>query len=229
MGRQTKNKGSYIGRNIHAIRVANNLSQEQLAAIAGVSQTAVSSWECGQSVPRRSNVAKIIAKIPGLDLDDVFSKESGYVTRTLRESGKSDEPAFSEIPLYSSYNVADGRENSPIEATFSLPRAVGDKYPNSFFLPMEDDSMNRCLPKGCNALVYPTSEAVEGQVHAICIGDADAMIRRVHLLNNGMELQPDSTDPTYKSEVFDFSDEETEPVTVVGRVVWYGIPLDFEI
>lgn len=229
MGRQSKDKNSYVGRNIHAIRVANNLSQEQLAAIAGVSQTAVSSWECGQSVPRRSNVAKIIAQIPGLDLDDVFSKESGYVTRTLRENGESEEPTFYEVPLYSYYSAEHDRDSLPVEGIFAIPRDLGNRYPDCFFLPVESESMNRCLPKGCNALVYPTDEATEGQVHAICIGDSKAEIWRVHMLNNGMELQPDSTDPTYRSKVFDFSDEKTETLTVIGRVVWYGIPLDFEI
>lgn len=42
---------NYIGDNIHAIRGNFGLSQEQLAAIAEVSQTSVSAWECGQTIP----------------------------------------------------------------------------------------------------------------------------------------------------------------------------------
>lgn len=42
---------NYIGDNIHAIRGNFGLSQEQLAAIAEVSQTSVSAWECGPDYP----------------------------------------------------------------------------------------------------------------------------------------------------------------------------------
>ena len=66
---------NYIGDNIHAIRGNFGLSQEQLAAIAEVSQTSVSAWECGQTIPRFSNAVKIVESLPSLTMDDVYSQE----------------------------------------------------------------------------------------------------------------------------------------------------------
>lgn len=68
---------NYIGDNIHAIRGNFGLSQEQLAAIAEVSQTSVSAWECGQTIPRFSNAVKIVESLPSLTMDDVYSQVLG--------------------------------------------------------------------------------------------------------------------------------------------------------
>lgn len=48
-------------------------------------------------------------------------------------------------------------------------------------------------------------------------------------LANGFMLSPDSTDPTYKPKVYDYDEEGTETITVIGRVVWYCVPFDFDI
>ena len=74
---------NYIGDNIHAIRGNFGLSQEQLATIAEVSQTSVSAWECGQTIPRFSNAVKIVESLPGLTMDDVYSRVLGYARRVL--------------------------------------------------------------------------------------------------------------------------------------------------
>lgn len=72
---------NYIGDNIHAIRTNFGLSQTKLAEIAEVSQTAVSSWECGQNVPRFGNAVRIVETLPGLKMDDIYSEVLGYARR----------------------------------------------------------------------------------------------------------------------------------------------------
>lgn len=54
-------------------------------------------------------------------------------------------------------------------------------------------------------------------------------MKRVRKLNNGIALEPDSNDPTYKSQVFDYGDGEREILSVIGRVVWFCVPYDYEI
>ena len=48
-------------------------------------------------------------------------------------------------------------------------------------------------------------------------------------LSNGFELAPDSTDPTFRSVVYDYGIEGTETITVIGRVVWYTLPYDWDL
>ena len=79
---------NYIGDNIHAIRGNFGLSQEQLAAIAEVSQTSVSAWECGQTIPRFSNAVKIVESLPSLTMDDVYSQVLGYARRVLQQADR---------------------------------------------------------------------------------------------------------------------------------------------
>lgn len=56
----------------------------------------------------------------------------------------------------------------------------------------------------------------------------DATIKRVKPLNNGFELAPDSTDPTFKPAVYDYGIEGTETITLIGRVVYHVLPFDWE-
>ena len=48
-------------------------------------------------------------------------------------------------------------------------------------------------------------------------------------LNNGIALEPCSTDPTFKTQIFDYDEGKNETLTVIGRVVWYCVPYDFEV
>ena len=182
---------NYIGDNIHAIRGNFGLSQEQLAAIAEVSQTSVSAWECGQTIPRFSNAVRIIESLPGLTMDDIYSQVLGYARRVLQQAQPDSGSSFGFVPLYG--------------------------------------SMNRVLPNGSYALVCPTAEVVDGSVYAVSVGLSDATVKRVRKLNNGIALEPDSNDPTYKPQVFDYGDGERETLSVIGRVVWFCVPYDYKI
>lgn len=93
---------NYIGDNIHAIRGNFGLSQEQLAAIAEVSQTSVSAWECGQTIPRFSNAVKIVESLPSLTMDDVYSQVLGYARRVLQQAHPESGSSFGFVPLYGS-------------------------------------------------------------------------------------------------------------------------------
>ena len=90
---------NYIGDNIHAIRGNFGLSQEQLAAIAEVSQTSVSAWECGQTIPRFSNAMKIVESLPSLTMDDVYSQVLGYARRVLQQAQPESGSSFGFVPL----------------------------------------------------------------------------------------------------------------------------------
>jgi repressor LexA len=89
--------------------------------------------------------------------------------------------------------------------------------------------MNRVLPNHSYAYVNPTQEIISNKVYAVNVNGYDATIKRVRKLNNGFELVPDSTDPTFTPTVYDFGKPETENVRIIGRVVYYVLPLDFEI
>ena len=100
----------HLGIAIAALRKMRGMSQEQLAAIAEVSQTSVSAWECGQTIPRFSNAVKIVESLPSLTMDDVYSQVLGYARRVLQQAHPESGSSFGFVPLYGS--IAAG---APIE------------------------------------------------------------------------------------------------------------------
>lgn len=152
-------------------------------------------------------------------LDDDF--------RELKLKSQTARP-FYDCPLYGSIAAGTPIEMVEVEDTFPVPSEMHRRYPDAFLLRVEGESMNRVLPNGCMALVDPC-ETVEydGEPYAVCVNGYDATIKRVKALANGFELDPDSTDPTYKPTIYDYGVEGTETITVIGRVVWYCVPFDW--
>lgn len=203
-----------IRENVISLRVAHGLTQLQLAEIAGVSRGAVSQWEGGFSEPRMGAIQKIA---------DYFN--------ITKASLIEDEPVddFIEVPLYGSIAAGEPIEMVSFDNRYPVPSKIRERYPNGFLLRVDGESMNRILPNGSYAYIDP-SEVVDKPMmpYAVCVNGYNATIKRVRGLNNGFELVPDSNDPTYKSQIFDYGVEGTDEVTVIGRVVWHCIPLDWE-
>ena len=62
----------------------------------------------------------------------------------------------------------------------------------------------------------------------LCVNSSGATFKRVHLLHNGVELLPDSTDPTFEPYILDFR-KTNETLCIIGEVVWLCTPLGFEL
>lgn len=149
--------------------------------------------------------------------------------RGLKLKSETRHDAWVSVPLYGSIAAGTPIEMLAVEDTFVIPRDIEARYPESFLLKVVGESMNRVIPNGAYALVNPTKNTVDGKAYAVCVNGFDATIKRVRTLANGVELYPDSTDPTIKPMVFDYADPDAETVTVIGEVVWYVVPFDYEI
>ena len=150
--------------------------------------------------------------------------------------GMSSKPELSEasdmvpVPLLDSIAAGTSIEMIDVDKTYDIPAEIHNKYPQAFLLKVADDSMNRVLPNGCYALINPCREATEPmKAYAVCVNGFNATIQRVKPLSNGYELIPDSIDPTFRSQIFDFNEIGTQSVSIIGEVVWYLIPFGFEI
>lgn len=145
--------------------------------------------------------------------------------KCLKTKGAIPNTAMAGVPLYGSIAAGTPIEMLEIEDEQPIPTKMHVKYPDAFLLRVKGESMNRVLPNGCFALVDPC-DAVEcdGQPYAVCVNGYDATVKRVRKLNNGFVLEPDSTDPTYERQVFNYNEAGTQTVTVIGRVVYYVLP-----
>ena len=208
-----------IAHNIKAIRSRFGLTQKELADVAGVTENAVSKWENGYSEPRMGAIERIAACY-GLKKSNII--EDGGM-RTVSSSGMVD------MPLYGSIAAGTPIDMMEADGTCPVPAVVAEAHPGAFLLRVEGDSMDRVLPNGCYAVVDPCKEVEhDGKPYAVCVNGYAATIKRVRRLAHGFMLVPDSTDPTYRPKTYDYNDTSTEEITVIGEVVYYVLPYDWE-
>lgn len=211
---------SVFGDNVARARAEKGLSQRALAAKLGISNGTVAAWETKGTWPNPETANKL-QEVLGVSLGELFTPYS-----LPRDSYSSQ-----EVRVYGRIAAGTPIEMDEGDFGFPCPSYLIEKYPHAFYLLVEGESMNRVLPDGCYVLVDPDQREsiISGQTYAVCVNGYDATVKRVRMLANGVELLPDSLDPTYRPMVFDRGVEGTETVTIIGRVVWYTVPFDFAI
>lgn len=208
-----------LADNVRRLRTDAGMTQAELARQVGVTRATVTQWETGWSQPRMGALEKL-SSVLGAPISDLL--EDGKVKKLSTSTV--------DVPLYGRIAAGTPIEMVEVEDTQPVPVKVHERHPDAFLLRVEGESMNRVLPNGCFALVDPCDEVVrDGAAYAVCVNGYDATIKRVRRLANGFELAPDSVDPTFRPTVYDYGEPGTDRVTVIGRVVYYVLPVDWEI
>lgn len=199
-------------------RIAKGWSQQDLADKMETTQQTIQRYESGARDIKASVLVKLSATL-GVTISYLLGVENA----SLPNNNTVDVPLYGRIAAGTPIEMMEMADTQPI------PLSVYQQHPNAFLLRVEGESMNRILPNGCLALVDPCSEVDrDGYPYAVCVNGYDATIKRVRKLNNGFVLEPDSMDPTYEPQVFNYNEPDTMAVTVIGRVVFYVLPTDWE-
>lgn len=199
-------------------RIAKGWSQADLGKKIGTTQQQIARYESGRYDVKGGVLVKISQAL-GVTISYLLGMEN-----TATPSND-----MVDVPLYGSIAAGTPIEMTEMEDTQPIPARVHDMHPNAFLLRVEGESMNRVLPNGCFALVDPCDDVeFSGAPYAVCVNGYDATIKRVRRLNNGFELVPDSDDPTYKPRTYNYNEQGTQTITVIGRVVYYVLPFDWE-
>ena len=217
---------AYIGQQIRALR--NNVMHmnaeelgQQLDPPRNVST--ITSWERGRTQPDAEALIQMCILF-GVDISDFYYKPPEYATAI-----RSNDDDFVRVPLLGRIAAGEPIEMDDVDNTFPIPREVFNKYPRSFLLTVDGESMNRVLFNGSYALIDPCNEVLHDRApYAVCVNGYDATIKRVHRLNNGFELIPDSNDPTYETHVYNYNEPGTMTITPIGEVVWSTLPYDWD-
>ena len=199
-------------------RIAKGWTQKDLAKKIGTTQQQIARYESGDTDVKSSVLVKM-SNAMGVTISYLLGMENAALPNN----------STIDVPLYGRIAAGEPIEMVEVEDSQPVPIKVHEKFPDAFLLRVEGDSMNRILPNGSYALIDPAQkEPISGKPYAVCVNGFDATIKRVRRLNNGFELVPDSTDPTYVPKVFNYNEPGTDPVTVIGRVVYYVLPFDWE-
>lgn len=213
---------SIFGDNVAKLRAREGLSQRALASRLGVSKGTVGTWETKDTLPNMETLEKV-ASFFDAPVWDLFGLQI--------EARDKEEFSSQELRVYGRIAAGTPLEMEQGDYGFPCPTYILKQHPKAFYLEVDGESMSRVLPNGCLVLVDPMLKepVINGKVYALCINGYDATVKRVRQLANGVELIPDSLDPTYRPQVFDNGVEGTESITIIGRVVWYIVPFDFDI
>lgn len=96
-----------VAKNIKALRVGADMTQQQLADIVGVKREAVAQWEAGLAMPRLGTAVKLVRRF-GIGLDDLVGDDMPEQTvENLADALLSDEREL--LDLYRSMDAV-GRE-----------------------------------------------------------------------------------------------------------------------
>lgn len=205
-----------IPENIDALLVKYDITQDHLARIAKVTPGAVTGWRKG-SHPREEAISNICRHF-NLTRDDIVSDGRGLAAKEHGKVGRG----FVPVPLYG--HVAAGKpiEMLPVEEIKEAPARYVDDDHDAYLVRVVGDSMNHHIQDGDFALVSPKyTEPNERDMFLVAVNGNDATIKHVHMLANGIELVPDSYDPTYRPQVYDFGEDDTPKVRILGKVVWW--------
>lgn len=206
------------GYKIAEARIAKGWSQQELADKMETTQQTIQRYESGA----RDIKSSVLIKLSSV-LDVTISYLLGLENASIPNNSTVDVPSYGSIAAGTPIEMVEVKDSQPV------PLKVHERFPKAFLLKVEGESMNRILPNGSYALVDPDQkETISGKPYAVCVNGYDATIKRVRRLNNGFELIPDSNDPTYVPTVYNYNEPGTEPVTIIGRVVYYVLPFDWE-
>lgn len=212
------------------LRKKKGITQSEAANEFGVPLSTYRNWEQLKNMPRDNATLKKISDYFDVSMEALF----GYDLVNLG--------AFSDLPEEQNAKmkyvplIAEIAAGMPIEADeiidfIPIPNEVMHKHPAAYLLRINGTSMNRVLPDGCYALVDPSmKDVVDGHAYAVKVNGDASTAKRIKRLANGVELIPDSLDPTHKPIVFDKDDESKwKELKIEGEIVWYTIPFDFQI
>ena len=206
-----------IPENIDAIMVEFDIPASSIARAAGVSEASVSDWRNKGAMPRKQNLERLCEYF-NLTPDDILSDANGFAAKVHGRVGKG----YALVPLYSSVAAGTPNEMIIVDDRKEVPAQFVDDDPGCYLVRVNGTSMNKLIPDGSYALVSPRRR--EPSAHGmflVTVNGYDATIKHVNVLANGIELIPNSYDPTFRPEVFDFANVDESYVKVLGEVVWW--------
>ena len=211
-----------IRENIIKLRDKYQITQEQLADIAGVSRGAVSQWEGGFSEPRMGAIQKMADyfKITKSNLiEDNGMDEVLYPFVPGSKRAISIGKAYAPLKAIGKVHAGVFEDEEQTDRDVCIPADVASNHPGCFVLTVEGNCMNKVIPEGSHVLIDPRKQPSNGSIAVVETEDYQAIIRRWYKGSQTLMLTADSYE---KYEDIVFSEENISvAVKLLGVVVWY--------
>lgn len=96
------------------------------------------------------------------------------------------------------------------------PELMGIVNPEEhFFLRVNGESVNNVVKNGAFALIHKQDMVEDGEIAVVLVNGYDATLKRFTKKGDVVVLEPDSTDSSFKTQIYD----KTTPIKILGKYV----------
>ena len=96
------------------------------------------------------------------------------------------------------------------------PNLMEISNPNEyFFLRVSGESMNNVIKNGAFALIHKQDMVDDGEIAVVLVNGFDATLKKFTKKGDVVVLEPDSSDPTFKTQIYD----KSTPIKILGKYV----------
>lgn len=203
-----------FGNNLKKIRQEHEMTQEELAKKINTSRSNIANYENDKNMPSIETLNNL-SEVLNCSTDYLLGKsDTRNNTSNIDESDKK----FYMCPVYG--QISAGQPNwaeECIEGRLPLdPNLMGIVNPEEhFFLRVNGESMNKIIRNGAFALIHKQDMVEDGEIAVVLVNGYDATLKKFTRQGNIIILEPESTDDSFKTQVYD----KTTPIKILGKYV----------
>ena len=150
-------------------------------------------------------------------LTDLFKKKV-FKEKNSKNTSDNNEKQYYMCPVYG--NISAGQPNwaeECIEGRLPLDYQMMNilNPEEHFFLKVNGESMNKVIKNGAFALIHKQDMVNDGEIAVVLVNGYDATLKKFTRQGDMIILEPQSTDTSIKTQVYD----KTTPIKILGKYV----------
>ena len=199
-----------FGERIKELRIEKKWTQEFVCSKLNISAGALSRYETSMYEPKSLELVKDFATLFNVSTDYLLCK-----TDVRNNEMKSN---FSVLPVYGS--ISAGQPNWADECIEGhLPIDTNlmkiDNLEDYFFLHVKGESMNKVVKNDSFALIHKQDTVENGEIAVVLVNGYDATLKKFTKQNDLIILEPQSTDNSFQTQVYD----KKSNIKILGKYV----------
>lgn len=197
-----------FGNNLKKIRLDNDLTQEELAKKINTSRSNIANYENDKNMPSVDILEKM-SKALNCSVDFLLGKNDKQELNKFK---------YYMCPVYG--RISAGQPNWAEECIegrlpidIELMNIVNPE--ECFFLRVNGESMNKLIKNGAYALIRKTDVVDDGDIAVVLVNGYDATLKKFSKQGEFIALEPMSTDPNFKMQIYA---KDTE-IKILGKYI----------
>lgn len=211
-----------LGSAIKELRLSRKMTQKQLSQLTGYSQNTISNHE---------NMNRSLDELDIKRYADAFGVSPQHLFEMVGTKSKNNAPIRNTKvsqrtlkPLRGIVAAGMPLEMFEVPEMVQVPEDVDTAFPKAYFLIVRGDSMNKIIVDGSYALIDPCEELNNGEIGVVRVNGTEATLKRFYKMGDYIMLQPESTNPEHKNQIYT-NKEEIDSISILGKLVWAMTPI----